>query len=204
MTKQGNGEAGATSGPQRAKSNLALTRLSAIAQRGSSETDQKKFSSLVRSYSAIGNLMTPITRSESPQCMSTADEENDDGLSLGVRADDHQAPRVKRVPQPFIESGPMDETSSPKRLSRVLPQVANKPLQQALLHDELSQSVRDNLIWQRESRERMLGLQNRCMKTKSESSTGATAHPQRRSASVVHLEHFRPHDDEGSFHHKGW
>ena len=77
MTKQGNGEAGATSGPQRAKSNLALTRLSAIAQRGSSETDQKKFSSLVRSYSAIGNLMTPITRSESPQCMSTADEEND-------------------------------------------------------------------------------------------------------------------------------
>ena len=204
MTKQGNGEAGATSGPQRAKSNLALTRLSAIAQRGSSETDQKKFSSLVRSYSAIGNLMTPITRSESPQCVSTADEENDDGLSLGVRADDHQAPRVKRVPQPFIESGPMDETSSPKRLSRVLPQVANKPLQQALLHDELSQSVRDNLIWQRESRERMLGLQNRCMKTKSESSTGATAHPQRRSASVVHLEHFRPHDDEGSFHHKGW
>lgn len=204
MTKQGNGEAGATSGPQRAKSNLALTRLSAIAQRGSSETDQKKFSSLVRSYSAIGNLMTPITRSESPQCMSTADEENDDGLSLGVRADDHQAPRVKRVPQPFIESGPMDETSSPKRLSRVLPQVANKPLQQALLHDELSQSVRDNLIWQRESRERMLGLQNRCMKTKPESSTGATAHPQRRSASVVHLEHFRPHDDEGSFHHKGW
>jgi len=203
MTKQGNGEAGATSGPQRAKSNLALTRLSAIAQRGSSETDHKKISSLVRSYSAIGNLMTPITRSESPQCMSTADEENDDGLSLGVRADDYQAPRVKRVPQPSMESGPMDETLSPKRMSQVLPQVANNP-QQALFHDELSQSVRDNLIWQRESRERMLGLKDRCMKSKAESSTNATAHPQRRSTSVLHLEHFRPHDDEGSFHHKGW
>ena len=81
---------------------------------------------------------------------------------------------------------------------------AISPEQQALLHDELSQSVRDNLIWQRESRERMLGLKDRCMKSKAESSTNATAHPQRRSTSVLHLEHFRPHDDEGSFHHKGW
>lgn len=202
--KRGNGEADENPGPQRARNNLALSRLSAIAQRGSSEHDNKKLSSLVRSYSAIGNFMTPITRSESPQLISTTDEENDDGLSLGVKADDNQVPHVKRVPQPSLESGPLEETLSPKQMPQPLPQVAKNRQQQTLLHDELSQSLRDNLMWQRESRERMLGLQNGCMKSKTSSSNNATAHPQRRSTSALHLEHFRPHYDEGSFHHKGW
>lgn len=201
--KTGNGETDENSGPQRSRNNLALSRLSAIAQRGSSENDNKKFSSLVRSYSAIGNLMTPITRSESPQYASTTDEENDDGLSLGVKADDNQVPRVKRVPQPSTESGPLEEALSPKQVLQPLPQVA-KNRQQALLNDELSQSLRDNLMWQRESRERMFGLQNRSMSSRTGSSKHVSAHPQRRSTSALHLEHFRPHDDEGSFHHKGW
>lgn len=208
--------------PQPTRSNMALSRLSAIAQRKSFDGgDGRKLTSLMRSYSAIGNLMTSTHRPPSPQNASQSTADEDDFLSLGVRADEQGPMRVERVPQPHMNSvmfadaqySSPDVMSTERQQTPTMASDVSTPLSSrtnadsqskqraAVFNDELSQSLRDNLLWQRRSRERMLGLYTKSSADGSEPAQSPRYYPRRTSTSALPL---NSHDDEGSFHHKGW
>ena len=270
-------ESDESSAPPRTRSNLALSRLSAIAQRETSSTittpttlssdtgDGRRLSSLVRSCNSIGNLMTAtkpdsahtaVHSIPSPASQHAPAEGEEDGLCLGVEADERAPLRVQRVleatpqttdvpqfsqaclmsdtmtespvPQhatecsgtmpPLVDTVCEKEQSQPpealvptpcvhtdalsdplhRRISTPNPLSARATVaRQNILDEELSQSVRENLQWERKSRARLLGI--------GLMGTVSSQRPRRTTDSrVVGLDQSRPHTDEGSFHHKGW
>ncbi|WFD30912.1 hypothetical protein MSPP1_001936 [Malassezia sp. CBS 17886] len=210
----------ASSIPNRARSSTALQRLSALAQRGGAEpavahapAPEKKKSRFVRSYSAIGSLASlPFephahARAQAPQDARDADEQQG-GPSLQVCADQGAPETFARVPQGALPDD-WDAASGAgvpgaAAQSRSVPRHATSPAvidpvplpsprttRQNMLHDELSESVRDNLAWERQSRARILGLASR-----PQAEAGGSRRPKGPNAPLQ--------TEEESFHHKGW
>lgn len=177
----------------RTKSSNALARLSAIAQRGASENEPRRLASLVRSYSAIGNLMT-VKSTVPPSPTLNEDEE---GPSLAVQADDTQ-PRVTRVPQPeLVATLHQDEPDAEGHSTPVADVRAPVPsphnARETMMYNELSESLKQNLIWERQSRARILGLTPARPPEGRRASSGGDMWPTVKKA-----------QEDESFHHKGW
>ncbi|WFD22600.1 hypothetical protein MEQU1_001272 [Malassezia equina] len=180
----------------RTKSSNALARLSAIAQRKSSDTEPRGLASLVRSYSAIGNLVS--AKNQVPPSPTLNEEE--EGPSLAVQAEDTE-PRVARVPQPELEQSTSDAASTKKDRSPnpnesvPVPLTSPHTTRQNMLSDELSESLKQNLLWERQSRARILGL---------DASMRPTDLDRRASSGSGMRNAIKKALEDESFHHKGW
>ena len=78
-----------------------------------------------------------------------------------------------------------------------------RTLRRNMLRDELSESLRENLLWERQSRARLLGLGVPPSEDSSGSSTPLASRrsvSQQGATSTAELRRY----DEQSFHHKGW
>lgn len=179
----------------RTKSSNALARLSAIAQRRSSENEPIRLASLVRSYSSIGNLMS----TKNPVPSSPTVNEDEEGPSLAVQADDTE-PRVARVPQPELEVPSRDAQdfkhceASGGDPSFPVPLTSPHTTRENMLSDELSESLRQNLLWERQSRARILGL----------APSRPTDEDRRASSGSGMRSAVKKVQEDESFHHKGW
>lgn len=190
----------------RTKSSTALARLSAIAHRTASDSESR----LVLSRSGLGS--SHHTRSEAPSSSSEAPLE-EDGPSLNVQADGDLAP-MKRVeePPPREESGKLvarkRHSETHLNLGRydmpvAVPLASPRTTRQNMLRDELSESLRQNLLWERQSRARNLGYQGDIEERGSKE--GNTDRVSRRMTHAgTDLISMRLKEDEQSFHHKGW
>lgn len=174
----------------RTKSSTALARLSALAQRKSSETEMRKLASLVRTYSSMGkSTKTPMP----PSPTLTKEHE---GPSLAVQPDETDI-WVAQVPQrvPTPASPPLKkETVSPRDAGIPMPVTSPQTTRQNMLSDELSESLRQNLLWERQSRARILGLDSPKRKSVEH----------RRSVSGTVRPTAKKLWEDESFHHKGW
>ena len=197
--------------PERTKSSTALARLVALTQRGGDTlgTIDPKPAKPGRTASLFDSRRSSETLSRtSSQTWSTPEEI---GPSLEVRPE-HDEPQdyfnLKRVPQ--TNSPNPHDFSSPRQVQSMsqLPIPTPPPLQsprttrQNMLRDELSESLRQNLMWERQSRARLLGL-----RMPSEESSGAsTPVAPRRSMSqcAPSTDAELRRNEEQSFHHKGW
>lgn len=192
-------------GPERTRSSTALVRLSQLSQRRADANkeggSEHKLASLVRSYSSRALLKDrPASRTSSQNSPSPTE-----GPSLEVESQGEPQDyfNLQRVPQ-----SDDDDVLSPRQVRSMthLPIPAPAPLQsprttrQNMLRDELSESLRQNLLWERQSRARLLGL------GAPDGSGASTPVAPRRSVSNIgpttRTEVHR--DDEQSFHHKGW
>ena len=154
--------------PSRSKSNTALLRLAAVAS---------------------GRKSVDIGRSVSQVDISELAKDDDDGLSLGVKCSSPNNIEQERVPRLFAEAQPRRVSSRERqpRASEPVPLQSPRTTRQNMLLDELSESLRQNLLWERQSSARIFGV-------------GRMYNPERRPGpGRVELE-----ADEESFHHKGW
>lgn len=186
--------------PSRTKSFTALARLSAIAHGKPLETEHRKHAALGPSVSALSPAVA--TQTETPS-VSSEEDADDEGPSLGVRPSDDGV-RIERVPQPNEDeedgkahsflSPPTAMASSAGRVPMPLP--SPHTTRQNMLRDELSESLRQNLLWERQSRARILGL-GAPVPTHGTPNADAGRH-------TTSDGHVRTQNDEQSFHHKGW
>lgn len=157
--------------PHRSKSNTALLRLKGLA--------------------AGNNSPAGMTRSVSHLDVAQLERDDDDGLSLSVNRNPGESMEQTKIPRALSDDPRPYRTSKRTERARAppipLPPQSPRTTRQNLLLDELSESLRQNLLWERQSRARMFGI-------------GTTNDAGRRgSSNRVELE-----SDEQSFHHKGW
>lgn len=192
-------------GPERTKSSTALVRLSQLSQRRADANKEgggeHKLASLVRSYSSRALLKDrPASRTSSQNSISP-----NEGPSLEVESQGEPQDyfNLQRVPQSDEE-----DLLSPRQVRSMthLPIPAPAPLQsprttrQNMLRDELSESLRQNLLWERQSRARLLGLG-----APDGSGASTPVGPRRSVSNIGPTTRTEVHrDDEQSFHHKGW
>ena len=201
--------------PERVKSSTALARLAALAHRGpdtASHTDLR---------ASLGAVLTPGVpegrRSESSLSRSSSQTwsptEEGGGPSLALQVD-QDAPEdyfnLKRVPQATPPRTQPQSPVSPRQTQSMteLPIPAPtlqspRTLRRNMLRDELSESLRENLLWERQSRARLLGLGVPPSEDSSGSSTPLASRrsvSQQGATSTAELRRY----DEQSFHHKGW
>ena len=123
--------------------------------------------------------------------------EDEEGPSLAVQADDTQ-PRVTRVPQPeLVATLHQDEPDAEGHSTPVADVRAPVPsphnARETMMYNELSESLKQNLIWERQSRARILGLTPARPPEGRRASSGGDMWPTVKKA-----------QEDESFHHKGW
>ncbi|KAI3620379.1 hypothetical protein CBS9595_002346 [Malassezia furfur] len=200
--------------PERVKSSTALARLAALAHRGpdtASHTDLR---------ASLGSVLTPgePERQRSDTSMSRTSSQTwspseEDGPSLAVQVD-QDAPEdyfnLKRVPQATPPQTRPQSPVSPRQTQSMteLPIPAPtlqspRTLRRNMLRDELSESLRENLLWERQSRARLLGLGVPPSEDSSGSSTPVAPRRSVSQAGPTSTTELRRYDEQ-SFHHKGW
>lgn len=201
--------------PERVKSSTALARLAALAHRGpdtASHTDLR---------ASLGAVLTPGVpegrRSESSLSRSSSQTwsptEEGGGPSLALQVD-QDAPEdyfnLKRVPQATPPRTQPQSPVSPRQTQSMteLPIPAPtlqspRTLRRNMLRDELSESLRENLLWERQSRARLLGLGVPPSEDSSGSSTPLASRRSVSQAGATSTAELRRYDEQ-SFHHKGW
>ncbi|WFD34053.1 HECT-type E3 ubiquitin transferase [Malassezia cuniculi] len=182
-SSQGTEQDDRESQPKRSKSNTALLRLAALANGRKSVTD-------------LTNAVSTVELSEQAA--------EDDGLSLSVKrcpSDDFEGERIERQ---LTDQSPQSRRVVIRDAQRQNAHVAlNSPrtTRQNMLLDELSESLRQNLLWERQSRARMFGMApaNESIRPNNRTSRAAGDRDRDREHDRLELE-----ADEESFHHKGW
>ena len=157
--------------PHHSKSNTALLRLKGLA--------------------TGRNSPAGMTRSVSHLDVAQLERADDDGLSLSVNRNPGDSMEQTKIPRALSDDPRPYSVSKRAERARAppipLPPQSPRTTRDNLLLDELSESLRQNLLWERQSRARMFGI-------------GTTNDAGRRgSSNRVELE-----SDEQSFHHKGW
>ncbi|WFC99155.1 hypothetical protein MYAM1_001897 [Malassezia yamatoensis] len=194
---------------QRSKSSTALARLAALANISTEAPAANEPRSGLGLMALRPKLHKADNSSESLSHASSASSSlaEDQGPFLSVETDLNQSDdylNLKRVPQPeSATTSPI--SSSLSAIDTPVPTLQSpRTTRQNMLRDELSESLRQNLLWERKSRARLLGMGDALPSGDNSGST--TPVPSRRSASQSHT---KSHNDlrmyeEQSFHHKGW
>ncbi|WFD43245.1 hypothetical protein MPSI1_001904 [Malassezia psittaci] len=194
---------------QRSKSSTALARLAALANINNEAPATNETRSGLGLMALRPMLHKADHSSESLSHASSASSSvaEGEGPFLSVEADLNQSDdylNLKRVPQPESATTSPIPSSLPAIDAPVPPLQSPRTTRQNMLRDELSESLRQNLLWERNSRARLLGMRDTL--PSGDNSGSATPVPSRRSASHSHA---KSHNDlrlyeEQSFHHKGW
>ncbi|WFD06507.1 hypothetical protein MVES1_001854 [Malassezia vespertilionis] len=216
------------------RSTGARARLSALAKGhllDAEKASDNKLVTLVRSYSAAGmmlqgqegkNVKYRRQRSSSPPVRLNRGDSPDEGPFLELLVDQNSTEvdfsRLRNVPQttddvPTPDGHTLSKHATsmiqlPAQKTDIVPALSPRTARNNMICDELSESVRENLLWEKQSRARFFGKDMpTSTATKGTNSPKPRAGSSRRTVSGSNAETttgLRRSLEDESFHHKGW